>query len=213
MTTLTKAIAILGLLGAALALGGCAGSQKTTGYLSDYDNLEQQGDRLFYLDDDALAGFDSLIIDPFEIETYDGASADKARAEGKLTDREIDQVLTYARSALVRELNNIGVRVVSRPGPTTARFRMAMTDLKKATPAMNILPQTKLTGLGAGQIAIEAELQHSQTGEQVAAAVQSAKGEFLWVTEGLGEMGDARRAIDEWAKMFARTLSASWGRG
>ena len=100
-----------------------------------------------------------------------------------------------------------GYRVVSQSGPGIARVRLAITDLRKDTAALNVLPQTRLTGLGLGGASMEGEILDSKTGRQVAAVVQTGEGARISL-EGLKleDWNSAEEVIKGWAKQLRKVL-------
>ena len=94
--------------------------------------------------------------------------------------------------------------------PGVARIRIAVTDIKKGTPALNVLPQTKLTGLGLGGASMEAELVDAKTGAQIAGVVQTGRGSVVSLS-GLSSSGDAKAVMQGWVKRFQKTLDEAHG--
>ncbi len=64
---------------------------------------------------------------------------------------------------------------------------------------MNITIYTKITGLGLGGASFDGELVDSVTGKQLAAVVRWGTGSRI-LKAGITHMGDAKIAIDRWAK-------------
>ena len=100
----------------------------------------------------------------------DKGTADKMPVKGKIKN--------YMHDALVNAIKD-RYEVTYRPGPGVARVRVALTDIKKANVLMNIHPASKLVGSGLGGASLEAELVDSQTGEQIAALMESQLGDRL----------------------------------
>ena len=117
---------------------------------------------------------------------------------GEVTDSVIEQL-------------SADYKVVYRPGPGIARIRHALTDLQKSNPALNTVPQTKLAGLGLGAASMEGEVLDSETGEAIAAVVQSQSGSRLSL-DGMSDWGDVKAIIDGWAKEFKGRFDAAHGR-
>jgi len=186
---------------------GCTSSApKRTGFLSDYTRLEADGStRMVYFDKAAVADYSKFVIDPIKIHFHHESSASEARAKGKLKPEDIDDIKNYMHEALKEAIRKSGYEIAYRPAPGVARIRIALTDLKKSSPALNVIPHTKLTGLGLGSAAMEAELLDSESGKQLAAVVQGQKGSVL-STSGMKTWGDAKAVIDDWAKTFAKKL-------
>jgi hypothetical protein len=184
------------------ALCGCGPKKPTTtGYLSDYSRLRPESDVSYrYLaPNKALGRYSTFIIDPVEIFFHV-----KSKAEGKIKEQDLTDIKNYMHSALVEAIED-GYEIVYRPGPGVARLRVAITDLKKSRPVMNILPQTKLIGSGLGGATLEAELVDSETGEQIGAIVESQLGKRLSL-EGISTWGDAKGVMDRWADRLRQRI-------
>lgn len=87
---------------------------------------------------------------------------------------------------------------------------IAVTDIESSTPALNVLPQTRLSGTGLGGASMEAELLDSQTGEQIGALVEGQKGSRVSLA-GLEKWGDAKSVMDDWAERFRKRLDEAHG--
>jgi len=126
-------------------------------------------------------------------------------AKGRDTDSAtLRRLKTTLHAAIVESLSS-PYRVVSQPGPGVARIRVAITDVNKDTPALNVLPQTRLTGVGMGGASMEGELVDSQSGDQIAAVIQSQKGSALSL-DGYKEWSSAESVLKAWAKQFRKRL-------
>ena len=81
------------------------------------------------------------------------------------------------------------------------RIRTAITDIKRGSTALNVLPQTKLMGVGLGGASIEAEAVDSQSGKRIMAIIDSRSGKRASL-EGLGDMDHAKQAVRYWVDDF-----------
>lgn len=194
------------MVAVAFMSAGCSAKKSArVGFISDYSQLEPAGDTsMRYLaPGNALAKYDAFIIDPVQIHFH-------AQAEGKDTERQdVESMAIYMRGALVDAVAD-KYKIVSNPGPRVARVRIALTDVKKSSPALNALPQSKLIGMGLGGAAMEGEIIDSQSGMQLAALIESRLGERLSL-EGLSKWGDAKAVIDGWAKRLRERLDEANG--
>ena len=93
----------------------------------------------------------------------------------------------------------------------TARVRIALTDVKKSKWYLSLHPVSKLTGSGTGQATMEGELLDSVTGAQIAALVESQRGNQFEL-DTFSELDDARDAIDQWTIRFLVSLDDAHGR-
>jgi hypothetical protein len=130
-----------------------------------------------------------------------GTALDPAKLK-KLSDYAYDEV---AKALSER------YTVVTAPGPGVLRLRTALTDIKKTTPALNIHPATKLSGLGLGGASMEAEALDSQTGERVFAVVDTRQGDRLAIAAGLDPLGHAKQVIRHWIERFVKRVDKAHG--
>ena len=192
------------LLGTLLfTVGGCASSAPParTGFLSDYAQLQPSGENsLRYLArNNGLGAYSRFIIEPVTIYNHSMSSPDEIPRQIR------EEMMIYMRGALVEAIAG-PYDIVSKPGPGVARVRVALTDIKKASAALNILPTTRMTGLGLGGASVEAEIVDSVTGQQIAALVEARMAERLNLVAGWSDWGDAKSVMDEWAKRFRERL-------
>lgn len=191
---------------------GC-GPQKAqrVGFLSDYSRLKPYSD-VSYRHIPSKATFrrySKFIIDPVVVHFHTGSKAIKERSKGKLTEQDLTDMKNYMHDAIVKAISD-RYSIVYRPGPGVARVRVALTDLKKSNVLMNIHPGSKLLGTGLGGASLEAEVIDSQSGEQIAALMESQLGNRLSL-DGLSEWGDAKAIMDGWAKRFRKRLDEAHG--
>ena len=174
-------------------LAGCKGLQRRqTGYLSDYSKLEKESEgRLMYVNPRIEPGtYQRFIVDPVALHLAEDH-------EGDFTAEELEELAEYFYNKIVEHISTRR-QVVTRPGPGVARLRVAVTDIETSTALLNIIPHTRLTGVGRGGGAFEGELVDSTTGEQIAAVVRKTKGGGVFSGGGMSKMSDAKRAIDKW---------------
>jgi len=193
-------------------ISGCSSSEDltTTGFLSDYSQLQVVSDSSYRYADRALFGsYRSFIVDPVEIHFKEGAKAIETKSEGKLTEQDIKDLANYLHAAIVKAILDAGCQVQYQPGLGVARVRVALTDIDE-TGALNILPQASLLGLGVGGAAMEAEFVDSKTGKQIAAVVESQKGSRIPFSN-LGDWGTAKGIMDGWAKRLKDRLDEAKG--
>ncbi len=169
-TRTSLAVAHLSLILCGLLFVGCQSKTAHSGFLGDYSELressEYKGTSVYKNPNLTLADYDKFLIDPILVHFA-------ANAKGTAMDpAKVKKVTDYAAEQL-REALSKRYQVVSAPGPGVLRLRIALTDIKKTIPAMNILPQTKLSGVGVGGASMEAEAVDSQSGERVLAVVAS----------------------------------------
>ena len=123
-----------------VAAAGCASAPSTTGFLSDYSRLEPDGSKRLAFVDSGLGQYSKFIIERVVVRFHDPAKEEKEDSE------TVAELRTYMEDAISKAISD-RYAMVSQPGPGVARLRVALTDLDKGTPALNVLPQTKVTGL------------------------------------------------------------------
>jgi hypothetical protein len=196
------------MLAVLFVLAGCAApviQQEQSGFLSDYSKLELLEDgRIIYVSDNIIE-YKSFIIDPIVILFERDADYDE------FTDSEIEKFKKYLVKEITEQLTK-GDRfsVVSEPGPGVGRFRFGITDVDDTIGVLNLSIYTKITGLGLGGLAVEGELVDSVTGEQLMAAIRWGSGSRV-MRAGLTHMGDAKIAVDKWARDLRRIFDEMHG--
>ncbi len=199
-STATVAAAVLASL-----LAGC-GKDKVahSGFLNDYSNFRQiEQDTLFYRDTAAqLSRYDKFIIDPISVHFA-------PNAEGTAIDpATLAEAMRYFEQVLKETLEKHGHEVVTTPGRNTIRIRTAITDIKLTKGEWNILPQTKLLGIGLGGASMEAEAVDTQTGRRVLAIVVTSTGGGLDV-EGFSSLDDVKEVMRAWVDDLIKRLRAA----
>jgi hypothetical protein len=173
--------------------------------LSDYSKLQSHSEVSYrYIAPDRMSKYSKFIIDPVAIHLHRRSKAKKKTNEADRMDMK-----NYMHAALVKAIED-GYEIVHRPGRGVARVRIALTDIKKADVLLNIHPGSKLMGAGLGGVSLEAEIIDSETGEQIAALVESQLGDRLSFA-GLSSWGDAKAIMDDWAQRFRDRVDEAHG--
>lgn len=196
-THLLKVLAIGGVLG---QFGCGAKKLETVGFLSDYSHLESVSETTLRYTNPRydLSDYSKFILDPVVVHFHGEAK------KPDISPKELAELRQYMYAAVFNAvLQNYDI--VRRPGPGVARIRIALTDIEKSSPVMNVVPTTKLVGVGLGGVSMEAELVDSLTGEQIGAIIESQKGKRLSF-KGLSRWGDAKAVMNGWAKRFKERL-------
>jgi hypothetical protein len=194
------------LLGIALLIGACSSVEaRSTGFLSDYTHLTAGGkaELSYFNPSNGLENYTGFIIEPTIVHMHEEASDS--------VDEDESRELTKHMDAAIRAALAVGYDSVSQPGPGVARIRVAITDLEKGNAVLNVIPIGMITGVGLGALAIEGEIVDSRTGEQVAAVIDSIEGGRL-SGGNFSSLGDAKSALDEWAKRLRLRLDEAHGR-
>ncbi len=201
----------IALLAAAFFLSGIAGCQTTaqnSGFLSDYSQLRPskivKGAMDYRNPKLNLAKYNKFILEPYRV--YFAANADGIGIDPT----ELKNLVDYFRNETVKALSK-RYRVVNRAGPGVARIRFAITSITKTKPVVNNLPQGKLFGVGLGGASMEAEAFDSQTGERLAAIVESRQGEHFSFSDAASRYGHAKQVMRHWINRFVTRLDKAHG--
>ena len=192
-TTILVAVCVL-----MAVLSGCSSKELVeTGFLSDYSKLQVQSKtEMLYANDEALSKYHKFMIEPIQTRLY---------ADTDITEDELSELRQYMYKEVYNAIE-ANDKVVHEPGSDVMRLRLALTNLKKSNVALNVLPQTKLMGLGLGACSLEAEGVDSITGEQVMAVVKSQSGnQFSF--DGYSKWSDVKSIIHKWADHMQKQLA------
>jgi len=197
------------LVASHILLCACAttvSEQDQSGFLSDYSKLERIDDSALRFVDETAGGYSSFIIDPVVI------AFRQPQDKQYFTDKELSELTAYYEEAVTEALSrNEGYPIVERPGPGVARIRIGITDVEETIGILNISIYTKLTGLGLGGASFEGEVVDSVSGKQLAAAVRWGTGSRI-LRAGITHTGDAKIAINRWAKDLRAQVDEAHGR-
>lgn len=182
--------------GTLLAITSC-GTQSPSGFLDDYDQLTPGGNsygaKMAYTNPVTdFSKYDSILLEPvvFILPT-----------DSKLTESDRAQLSYAMRQAIHRELSK-DYQIVSKPGPTTMRFRGAVTELVPANRPVNVI--TSVVPVSR----VMMEVQQMTTGISAFSARGSGELELLDSVTGerLVALADTR-----YARKAATTSATNWG--
>ncbi|MFG0260250.1 MAG: DUF3313 domain-containing protein [Phycisphaerales bacterium JB041] len=166
-----------------------------SGFLTAYDALETRSASRSDFTSPDLATYTALLIDPVEVRV----DADTLPPEQATLAAE------HFHAAAVRVATEAGIPLTDTPGPTTARLRLALTDVATSIWWAKIHPAARVSGAGTGGAAMEGEITDSLTGAQLAASVRADSGNQFNLTN-FSTLDDVKSAIDRWAADAARQL-------
>lgn len=197
----TRSVAAMVLVSlAVVALGGCANQAVTrSGYLASYDRLLPESVDTKNLverpSSEALRGFDAVYVEPVEV-----------RLSTAVDDAAMEEVATLATVALREEIGAEWTLADTPAGARTLRVRAALTAVKTANPALNVVLFIILpVPLDNGGLSAEAEFLGGDPAERVGAIVWAGKG--LWNPTGyFSAYGHPRQLTRDFAKSVAATL-------
>jgi hypothetical protein len=197
------------LIACQILLCACAVSvsqQGQSGFLSDYSKLERIDASALRFVDETAGDYSSFIIEPVAI------AFRQPPDDQKFTDEELSELTGYYEEELTKALTKgEGYPIVEYAGPGVARIRIGITDVKETIGLLNISIYTQITGLGLGGASFEGEIVDSVTGKQLAAAVRWGTGSRI-LKAGITHMGDAKIAINRWAKDLRAQVDEAHGR-
>jgi hypothetical protein len=193
----------------ALAVGGCAPKGGFSGFLGDYSKLERDAfldNSLTYTNPTSdLKQYTKFIIEPVVVHfapNADGVAIDPA---------DLKMLADYWRDEAVKALSR-HYTVVTEPGPGVLRVRAAITGIKKNVPLTSVRSVAKAPDIGLGGASMEAEALDGQTGERVAAVVDSRSGSALGMTGQQTTYDDAKEIMRLWVERFVARLDIIQGR-
>lgn len=182
---------------------GCTPSQRAeqesfrplskTGFLSDYSKLRPISETSYrYLNPKySLAKYVNFIIEPVEVIFDPQAKADVGNWD------DIEKLRAYMRKTFVDTLEPRYNAIAVKPGPSSARIRIALTNVEISAP------------LKLGSVSMEVELLDSQTSEQIAALIETQKKGVPFY--GYDRWSGAKAIMDDWAKRFYNRLEEARG--
>jgi Protein of unknown function (DUF3313) len=219
-----------GILAGGLLLGlaaGCATNRQVTkesyyqpsGFLGDYSELHRGAKgqaRLVYIRPGVdWSQYTQIWIQPVELWKSD----DPDSPLGKLSPANQQKLINLYNTAMYDTLSK-NFTMVDHGGPGVLIVHAAITDARKSRPVAGLVSgvyvplkvisigkQTLLgTGIGVGMVTIEAELLDGQTGERLAAVVDSRSGTTAIRSKVSGTFGDIERSFNYWAQRLDTRL-------
>ena len=139
---------------------------------------------------------------------------------GKLSAEDQKLLVDYLHASLRENLSK-EYEIVDKPGPGVLVIRAAVTDARKSKPVSNIVSSVVPvgmaasfgkqlitgTGLGVGQVAVEAELLDGQSNQRVAAAMDTRAGTKALRSKAGGTWGDVKLSFDWWSQRLVTRLA------
>jgi len=197
-----------------MLLGACATYQarnaEKSGFLGNYSQLKEGGEGkalLVYIDPKAdFKSYKRILMDPVKL------YASSEHSMSNVSSEERQALLNYVDAALREHLKDYVL--VREPGPDVMRLRVALTEAEDSYVVLDtvstILPiglaisslKAAVTGAHSfvGSAGVEAELQDSQTGKRLFAAVDRREGgKVTGKGDKFDEWHTVKNAIDYWA--------------
>ncbi len=213
------------LLGFLLILAaGCSSTFQTrgvttSGFLGDYSQLKEGSSNeahLVYINPQTdFASFRKIIMDPIKIYSSEDSKLEELSDEDRL------RVLNYF-DATIREQLKSDYTFVKEPGAGVMRLRVAITEARGSNVlldtsssiipigmALGLIKKVAVgTNLSVGEARIEMELQDSQSGQRIAAAVDERAGrKYTGKFDKFDKFHTVEDAFDYWAGQLQKRLS------
>lgn len=177
--------------------------KRETGFLSNYDNfVEHPKYSSMLIDGQSLwkiKYYDSILIDPIVF------NLDEKSKGAKENEHVLTELSQYFEDEIKKALSD-KYAIVDFPSKNTMRLKIAVTDIAKNIPLLNIHWITKVSSAGTGGAAIEVEFVDSLDGQRLTAFVDARKGTFLPHEDGLSTLGYTKGIAKQYFKGFSR-----WG--
>ncbi len=184
---------------------GCGSRVKYSGFLQDYPDFKPGHDvDLSYVKENVDFKYNKVMID--HVVFYFSKDA-KYRG---IHAGELQELADAFHKAMTGALND-GYPLVTEPGPDVLRIRCAITDVVATRQFWNTA--TTVTSKGVtikrsmsddynpvGGASMEIDLLDSQSGERIAAAIDTKMAEEYEVVKGLKKWGHAENTFNFWAK-------------
>ena len=188
---------------------------ETYGLLSNYSQLEggkKDEAQLIYINPQAdFNSYTRILMDP--VKFY---SDEKSKLEGEDKKRIVD----YLHATILEQLK-YDYTFVNKPSEGTMRLRVAITEARGSKVVMDTISSiipigvalglvkkvATGTNLSVGKASIELEIQDSQTGERLAAAVDERAGrKYTGKFDKFDKYHTVEDAFDYWAKKLKKRL-------
>jgi hypothetical protein len=186
-----------------------------SGFLTSYDKLKPNAefeDTLSYIRDDPAKNihkYVAVIVDPVKIYVATNATAKSFPDNGRTA------LASYFHEAITRAVGD-AFPIVQEPGPLVLRLRSALigVDVGGDISQDGKGGETLSRALNIGKVGVEIELVDSETGEQIAAAVDQ---HHLGEGAEIGSVNfsreersrEATRALDDWASRLRALLDSA----
>lgn len=163
--------------------------------------------------------YSAVILDPTVIWQKDALAA-----QSKVNPAELDALAKHFDEVLKKTMTDIEFPLRDTPAPRTMRVSAAITQVKASNPTMNtvssVLPVGILITLGrkaagaadpnVGSCTIEVRFSDAQTGETLGLFADHKDGD-KYDSANFHELGQAQKAIDQWAELLRQGILKNWG--
>lgn len=205
----------------AVLVAGCARTSQLTksGFLGSYEGFEPEGGDgrtlVYNKEPGALRNHNQILFEPFQVVPLE---------QGILNEHgpaELQELAGYFEEEMKAALA-LSYKIVEAPGPGVMKIRCAIVDADPGNPTVYLVGHAPYVGavslakqattgksFGSGQVAIEAEILDSVSGERLMAFVDRDIGTQLDIVSGMSKWGHAKDGFRHWAKRFKEHLDAT----
>ncbi len=192
---------------------------------SEWDGLarvkSKQLDHLYKLPGADFSGYKRVRLDPIEVEfDKNWKPNDSTRSPSQRLNSDDIQKIKQAladefRKVFTKELTENGYPVVNDNGDDVLRVSAAIVNLYITAPEKMSAGRSRTYTTSAGHMTLVAELRDSVTGKLMARAVDSVRGRdtgTFMITNSVTNLGAARTALSQWARILRDGLDDATGR-
>ena len=144
-----------------------------------------------------LREYSSLMVGPVQMRNPPAPAVPDSKERG--------EIAPYIGESLRKVLREGGFQLTENADAGVGMIRVAITDVQKSKWYLNLHAGMKMTGAGLGGASMEGEIVDSVTGKQLAAVVQSGKGNQFEL-DTFSELDDVKDVIDGWSKAVGKRL-------
>ena len=137
---------------------------------------------------------------------------------------ELQALAAHFQQVLTKALTDIKFPLTDKPGPGVLRISAAITEVRPSNPVRNtissVLPIGILISLGekatigrdvnVGSCAVALRFSESDTDKTVGLFTDDRQG-AKYSTENFSELGQAQKALDDWAALIQKRILDLWG--
>lgn len=184
---------------------GCGPKIGQSGFLDDYDNLEESEANqtmLSYVNPDLERGkYKKLMIDDIVTNFSEKAKGNKINQE------KLDELTLFFKTEIIKKLSK-EYTLVEEPGDDVAQMQIAITEILPGKLFSNIFPVSvavnTATGRGKGGAHLEMRVVDSQTNELLGQATDNRKNRNYIKT--FSKYGNARGVMTYWAGLLKERI-------
>ena len=178
-------------------------------------------DHMYKLPEAVFSGYQRVRLDPIEVEFDKNwkPNASASSASRRLTDSDLEKIKkTLAeefRKVFTEELTKHGYQVVTVDDEDVLRVSAAIVNLYINAPEKVSAGRSRSYTTNAGHMTLVAELRDSVTGKLMARAVDSVQGRDtgpFMMTNSVTNLGAARTALSQWARVLREGLDDATGK-